>query len=41
MRIPSRPEEIQDDELEVHPVAWTLLGLILFIASCVYFFPEG
>ena len=36
MRIPSRPEEIED-ELDIHPVAWTLLGLIVFVAACVYF----
>ena len=35
MRIPSRPEEIED-ELTIHPVAWTLLGLIVFIAAYVY-----
>ena len=41
MHIPSTPEEIQGDGPEVHRVAWTLLGLLLFIASCVYFFPGG
>jgi len=41
MHIPSRPEEIQGDDLGVHRVTWTLLGLLLFIAACVYFFPGG
>ena len=41
MRIPSTPEEIQGNDLEVQRVAWTLLGLLLFIAACVYFFPGG
>ena len=36
MRSPSRPEEIED-ELSIHPVAWTMLGLIVFISACVYF----
>jgi hypothetical protein len=39
MRIPSRPEEIEDD-VTVN-LAWTLIGLLVFIAACVYFFPYG
>ena len=38
MRIPSTPEEIEEDQ---RPIGWMLIGLAGFIALCVYFFPGG
>ena len=38
MGIPSRPEDIPDDELSIHPVAWAILGVVVSFAAYAYLF---